>query len=71
MPEPEVSAPEVPVFTDEIDELNYELLQAQQKVHPGESSKLEIMDVIGKGRGVVAISDIPKGKIILRDTPLR
>ena len=63
-------APERPVFTDEIEELNYEVLKAQQRVHPGEERWVEIMEVIGKGRGVIALRDIPAGKVVLRDVPL-
>lgn len=28
------------------------------------------MEVMGKGRGVIALEDIPKGKVIFRDIPL-
>ena len=32
--------------------------------------RLEVMEVMGKGRGVIALEDIPKGKVIFRDIPL-
>lgn len=58
---------EVPVFTDEIDELNYALCKAQAKLG---LENLEVMDVAGKGRGIIALSDIEPGKVLLRDVPL-